>query len=170
MSDSESEDLPQGGNIDPYELLGIDREATADQVKSAYRKQALRTHPGTNLSFTISRPKANMMHPQTRYPVRMQRKRRPRRNSSRSHSPTQFCRTRRGGSATMPRAIPPRPSAAPTSPGPSSTPSSSATPSPRTPSRSSPPSTRARTRKRRTSSPPTSSSKATWTRSTRWSC
>lgn len=48
MSDSESEDLPQGGNIDPYELLGIDREATADQVKSAYRKQALRTHPGTN--------------------------------------------------------------------------------------------------------------------------
>ncbi|KAF7521465.1 hypothetical protein G7054_g12447 [Neopestalotiopsis clavispora] len=45
MSDSESEDLPQGGNIDPYELLGIDREATADQIKSAYRKQALRTHP-----------------------------------------------------------------------------------------------------------------------------
>ncbi|KAK6207101.1 hypothetical protein LQW54_007530 [Pestalotiopsis sp. IQ-011] len=45
MSDSESEDLPQGGNIDPYELLGIDREATAEQVKSAYRKQALRTHP-----------------------------------------------------------------------------------------------------------------------------
>jgi DnaJ homolog subfamily C member 9 len=53
MSDSESEDLPQGGNIDPYELLGIDREATADQIKSAYRKQALRTHPGTNATIIL---------------------------------------------------------------------------------------------------------------------
>jgi len=32
--------------IDPYEVLGLGREATADQVKSAYRKAALRTHPG----------------------------------------------------------------------------------------------------------------------------
>lgn len=32
--------------IDPYELLGIDKTATADQVKSAYRKAALKNHPG----------------------------------------------------------------------------------------------------------------------------
>ncbi|KAH8203641.1 hypothetical protein TruAng_002171 [Truncatella angustata] len=45
MSDSESEDLPQVADINPYELLQVDREATTDQIKSAYRKQALRTHP-----------------------------------------------------------------------------------------------------------------------------
>ena len=32
--------------IDPYEVLGLDRSATADQVKSAYRKAALKSHPG----------------------------------------------------------------------------------------------------------------------------
>jgi DnaJ homolog subfamily C member 9 len=32
--------------IDPYEVLGLDRSATADHVKSAYRKAALKTHPG----------------------------------------------------------------------------------------------------------------------------
>ncbi|KAI1847588.1 hypothetical protein JX266_006440 [Neoarthrinium moseri] len=47
MSDSESEDILQGdqANIDPYEVLEVDREASADKIKSAYRKQALRTHP-----------------------------------------------------------------------------------------------------------------------------
>jgi DnaJ homolog subfamily C member 9 len=33
-------------SIDPYEVLGLDRKATVDQVKSAYRKAALKTHPG----------------------------------------------------------------------------------------------------------------------------
>lgn len=46
MSDAELEDMPQGDDINPYELLQVDREATADQIKSAYRKQALKTHPG----------------------------------------------------------------------------------------------------------------------------
>ncbi|KAK6073430.1 DnaJ-like protein subfamily C member 9 [Seiridium cupressi] len=45
MSDSESDDIPQETNIDPYEILEVDRKATADQIKSAYRKQALKTHP-----------------------------------------------------------------------------------------------------------------------------
>ncbi|KAH8666614.1 DnaJ domain-containing protein [Xylariales sp. PMI_506] len=47
MSDSESEDLFQGEppQIDPYEVLQLDRAATADQVKSAYRKLALKNHP-----------------------------------------------------------------------------------------------------------------------------
>ncbi len=32
--------------IDPYEALDITRDATAEQVKAAYRKLALRNHPG----------------------------------------------------------------------------------------------------------------------------
>lgn len=45
---SDEEDLVQGEppSINPYEVLGLDREATADQVKSAYRKAALKHHPG----------------------------------------------------------------------------------------------------------------------------
>ena len=35
--------------IDPYEVLNLERTATADQVKSAYRKAALKNHPGTVL-------------------------------------------------------------------------------------------------------------------------
>ncbi|WQF83824.1 Putative DnaJ domain, Chaperone J-domain superfamily [Colletotrichum destructivum] len=31
--------------IEPYEVLGLEREATADQIKSAYRKAALKNHP-----------------------------------------------------------------------------------------------------------------------------
>ncbi|KAF6840257.1 LysM domain-containing protein [Colletotrichum plurivorum] len=47
MSSPASDDLVEGEPpaIDPYEILGIDREATADQVKSAYRKAALKNHP-----------------------------------------------------------------------------------------------------------------------------
>ena len=43
------EDIDEGEPpvIDPYEVLGIDRDATADQVKTAYRKAALKNHPGT---------------------------------------------------------------------------------------------------------------------------
>lgn len=42
------DDLEEGEPpvIDPYEVLGLDRSATADQVKSAYRKAALKNHPG----------------------------------------------------------------------------------------------------------------------------
>jgi DnaJ family protein C protein 9 len=33
--------------IDPYEVLGLETEVTADDVKKAYRKLALKCHPGT---------------------------------------------------------------------------------------------------------------------------
>ncbi len=42
------EDVTDGEppEIDPYEVLSLDKTATADQVKTAYRKAALQWHPG----------------------------------------------------------------------------------------------------------------------------
>jgi len=44
----DDEELP---TIDPYEVLGLERSATADQVKSSYRKLALKNHPGEAEQF-----------------------------------------------------------------------------------------------------------------------
>lgn len=33
-------------SIDPYEVLDVPKDATDDQIKKAYRKAALRHHPG----------------------------------------------------------------------------------------------------------------------------
>lgn len=43
-----SDDLLDGEPpvIDPYEVLGIERTANESQIKSAYRKLALKNHPG----------------------------------------------------------------------------------------------------------------------------
>ena len=50
VSDGESEeDIEMDDSppvIDPYEALGLEKEATADDVKKAYRKLALKHHPG----------------------------------------------------------------------------------------------------------------------------
>ena len=35
---------------DYYEVLGVQKDASADQVKSAYRKKAVKYHPGWYLT------------------------------------------------------------------------------------------------------------------------
>jgi hypothetical protein len=51
--DEEEDDFSDENNpptIDPYEVLGLETNATADDVKKAYRKMALKHHPGTYLT------------------------------------------------------------------------------------------------------------------------
>lgn len=43
--DDENDDSPP--TIDPYDVLGLETEATAQDVKKAYRRLALKHHPGT---------------------------------------------------------------------------------------------------------------------------
>ncbi|OAA70255.1 DnaJ domain protein [Cordyceps fumosorosea ARSEF 2679] len=45
MSDREDSVEGEPPSIDPYEVLGLERTATADDVKKAYRKAALKHHP-----------------------------------------------------------------------------------------------------------------------------
>jgi len=47
--DIEEEEGPP--SIDPYEVLGLEAEATADDVKKAYRKLALKHHPGMYFAY-----------------------------------------------------------------------------------------------------------------------
>jgi len=42
--------------IDPYEVLDVERAATADDIKSAYRKAALKNHPGRSNPVADSSP------------------------------------------------------------------------------------------------------------------
>jgi DnaJ family protein C protein 9 len=49
VDDNEEDDIDEEEgppSIDPYEVLGVQTEATADDVKKAYRKLALKHHPG----------------------------------------------------------------------------------------------------------------------------
>ena len=55
---SDDEQLP---TCEPYAVLGIEKTATADEIKSAYRKAALKHHPGMTL-FSI--PFLFQIHPQ----------------------------------------------------------------------------------------------------------
>lgn len=45
---SNPEDILEGEPpvIDPYEVLNLERTASSDDVKKAYRKAALKHHPG----------------------------------------------------------------------------------------------------------------------------
>jgi len=35
-------------SINPYQVLDVEKDATPDKIKSAYRKAALQSHPGMN--------------------------------------------------------------------------------------------------------------------------
>jgi DnaJ homolog subfamily C member 9 len=37
-------------SINPYEVLGLEKTASVDEVKSAYRKAALKHHPGMKVT------------------------------------------------------------------------------------------------------------------------
>jgi hypothetical protein len=47
----EKDDLPV---VEPYKVLDIEKTATADEIKLAYRKAALKNHPGTSITLHLS--------------------------------------------------------------------------------------------------------------------
>lgn len=52
VRDSEDE-VPVPEDTDLYQVLGIDNNAPPEQIKSAYRKLALKHHPGTSVAYTL---------------------------------------------------------------------------------------------------------------------
>lgn len=55
-SHSEDLEVDEPPTVEPYQVLGIEKTATADQVKSAYRKAALKWHPGNDFIVTSATP------------------------------------------------------------------------------------------------------------------
>lgn len=103
--EEEDADLEADGppSIEPYAVLGLDKEATADDVKKAYRKMALKHHPGMR---PTDNTKAITNSHQTRHP---RTRRKPRtRHSKKLLSPTPFYLTSAVASAMMSPAAPQR--------------------------------------------------------------
>lgn len=73
--EEEDADLERDGppSIDPYAILGLEDKATADDVKKAYRKMALKHHPGwyyDRCAKTIAK-KFQTRRPRTRKKLRI---------------------------------------------------------------------------------------------------
>lgn len=56
--EEEEVDVDEPPKIEPYTVLGLEKTATADQIKKAYRKSALKHHPGNALSFPLPLPRS----------------------------------------------------------------------------------------------------------------
>lgn len=46
-------ELKKSKRKDYYKVLGVDKNATEDEIKKAYRKRALMHHPGRMVQFKI---------------------------------------------------------------------------------------------------------------------
>jgi DnaJ family protein C protein 9 len=55
MAPAKTEDLVDEPptSINPYRVLDVEKDATTDQIKSAYRKAALKHHPGSTFRTRI---------------------------------------------------------------------------------------------------------------------
>ena len=96
--------------VNPYEVLDLEHEATADDVKKAYRKMALKHHPGKR---QVSHSQSSAYTLQTR--PQLARKKPPTRSSKRSPSHMLFYPTT---AAASPQPTTARPTATSASRGP----------------------------------------------------
>jgi len=87
--------------VNPYEVLDLEHEATADDVKKAYRKMALKHHPGKR---QVSHSQSSAYTLQTR--PQMARKKLPTRSSKRSPPHMRFYPTTAAANATTSRVAP----------------------------------------------------------------
>jgi len=80
-----------------YDALGVDASATDAQLKTAYKKGALKYHPGKPRGLDQIRRKTDLAFWQTKMPTTL----RPPKNSKNSPKPMKCSRTRRNVSSTI---------------------------------------------------------------------